>query len=58
MIFLTNFGVTIISFCFKLVLERKAGEEITIYESSRLGVLEKILASHFTLSDLPLLRLY
>ena len=55
---LTNLGVGVMSFCFKLVLQRKTGKEIPIPESSRLEFLEKILANNFTLSDLPFWRHY
>ena len=49
MAFLTNFGVTEIFCNFRLVLEGRAGKEVP--ESSRLGYIQKFLASNFALSD-------
>ena len=47
--FLTNLGVTDKLCSFRLVLERKIGQEVP--NPSRLEFLEKFLASNFTLSD-------
>ena len=49
MTFLTILGVTEILCSFKLVLERKTGEEMA--ESSRLEFKEKFSANNFALSD-------
>ena len=50
MTFLTNLEVTEILSSFRLVLEWKAGKEIS--ESSKLELLEKFLANNFALSDM------
>ena len=50
MTFLTNLEVTEILCSFRLVLEWKAGKEIS--ESSKLELLEKFLANNFALSDM------
>ena len=49
MTYLTILGVTEISCCFTLVLERKTDKEIP--ESSRLEFLEKFFPNNFALSD-------
>ena len=49
MTFLNILGVTEILSSFKLVLEGKAGKEISV--SSRLEFLEKFSANNFALSD-------
>ena len=49
MAFLADFKVREILYCFRLILEGKAGKGIP--ESSRWEFLEKLLGNNFTLSD-------